>query len=138
MERQQAPFKANDQTKEVEAKLQQTRSLLDDGFKRDRLAIKDSDDRPARPDSWNSKARNGLMFNPDDLDDGVVTRAEMAEGTSRMAPRSIVYENTKIPLPHVPERPPLRQHQQFVMPSRDVPVSMTKTQASLVAAILHE
>ncbi|KAJ3472422.1 hypothetical protein NLG97_g11000 [Lecanicillium saksenae] len=93
--------------KEVTDRLAQDGKLIDDGFmKRDRLAIKDSDDRPARPDSWNSEAQNGLMFAPKDLDDGVKTMAQSAEDASRAGPKSVVYANTRVPQPHVPQRPP--------------------------------
>ena len=101
------PSKQMIKQKEVETKIQSTRSLIDDGYtKRYRLAIKDSDERPARPDSWKSDPKNSLMFNPDGLDDGVTTVAQIAEESSHMAPRSIAYENTRMPQPHVPQRPP--------------------------------
>ncbi|UNI19105.1 hypothetical protein JDV02_005321 [Purpureocillium takamizusanense] len=101
------PSKQMIKQKEVTDKLAETGKLIDDGFiKRDRLAIKDSDDRPARPDSWNANPRNGLMFAPDELGDGVATVAQRAEEASRMAPKTIVLENTRIPQPHVPQRPP--------------------------------
>ncbi|KAJ6438654.1 molecular chaperone (ABC1) [Purpureocillium lavendulum] len=101
------PSKQMIKQKEVTDKLAESGKLIDDGFiKRDRLAIKDSDDRPARPDSWNANPRNGLMFTPSELDDGVVTVAQRAEEASRMAPKTIVLENTRIPQPHVPQRPP--------------------------------
>ncbi|CAG9952131.1 unnamed protein product [Clonostachys rosea f. rosea IK726] len=73
--------------REVEDKLSQTRSLTDDGFKKDRLAIKDSDDRPARPDSWNAAPKNTLMFTAEGVDDGRRTVAQKAgssiSGTSK-------------------------------------------------------
>ncbi|POR33328.1 Protein ABC1, mitochondrial [Tolypocladium paradoxum] len=100
------PSKQMIKQKEVTDELEKSRSLVDDGFKRDRLAIKDADDRPARPDAWNAAPRNGLMFEPSELDDGVVTVVQKAEEASRMAPKSIVYENTRIPQPHIPQRPP--------------------------------
>ncbi|CAH0053408.1 unnamed protein product [Clonostachys solani] len=92
--------------REVEDKLSQTRSLTDDGFKKDRLAIKDSDDRPARPDSWNAAPKNTLMFTVDGVDDGAETVAQKAATASRAPPRTIVYSNTRMPDPHVPNRPP--------------------------------
>ncbi|KAK5993209.1 ES2-like protein [Cladobotryum mycophilum] len=100
------PSKQMIKQKEVTNRLEKTRNLVDDGFKRDRLAIKDADERPARPDTWNAAPKNGLMFAPEGLEDGVITMAQTAEEASRMAPRSIVYENTRIPQPHVPQRPP--------------------------------
>ncbi|PON30253.1 hypothetical protein TGAM01_v200693 [Trichoderma gamsii] len=100
------PSKQMIKQKEVTDRLEQTRSLVDDGFKRDRLAIKDNDERPAQPDSWKVAPRNGLMFQPEGLEDGVKTLAESTEELSRMAPRSISYENTRMPQPHVPQRPP--------------------------------
>ncbi|UKZ57892.1 hypothetical protein TrVGV298_011753 [Trichoderma virens] len=100
------PSKQMIKQKEVTDRLEKTRSLVDDGFKRDLLAIKDVEERPARPDSWKAAPRNGLMFEPEGLEDGVKTIAESAEELSRMAPRSISYENTRMPQPHVPQRPP--------------------------------
>lgn len=100
------PSKQMIKQKEVSDKLAESRSLLDDGFKRDRLAIKDREDRPARPDAWDAAPQNGLMFQPDGLEDGVVTMAQQADDASRMAPRAIVYANTRVPQPHVPQRPP--------------------------------
>ncbi|UKZ83586.1 hypothetical protein TrVFT333_011395 [Trichoderma virens FT-333] len=100
------PSKQMIKQKEVTDRLEKTRSLVDDGFKRDLLAIKDVEERPARPDSWKVAPRNGLMFEPEGLEDGVKTIAESAEELSRMAPRSISYENTRMPQPHVPKRPP--------------------------------
>ncbi|RDA95693.1 hypothetical protein CP533_1116 [Ophiocordyceps camponoti-saundersi (nom. inval.)] len=91
---------------EVKVRLSKTRALVDDGFKRDRLAIKDSDDRPAQPDTWKFAPRNGLMFEPEGLEEGVVSVAQRAEESSRMPPKSIIYENTGIPEPHVPKQPP--------------------------------
>ncbi|PHH86507.1 hypothetical protein CDD83_10130 [Cordyceps sp. RAO-2017] len=100
------PSKQMIKQKEVADKLRETRSLIDDGFKRDRLAIKDRDERPARPDTWNAAPRNGLMFEPAGLDEGVITVAQKAEEASRMPPKSIMYDNTGIPQPHIPQRPP--------------------------------
>lgn len=93
--------------KAVTDRLAQDGKLIDDGYmKRDRLAIKDSDNRPARPDSWKSDPQNGLMFAPKDLDDGVKTRAQASEDASRSGPKAVVYANTRVPQPHVPQRPP--------------------------------
>lgn len=93
--------------KAVTDRLAQDGKLVDDGFmKRDRLAIKDSDNRPARPDGWKSEAQNGLMFQPKGLDDGVKTVAQAAADASRSAPKAVVYANTRVPQPHVPQRPP--------------------------------
>lgn len=100
------PSKMMIKQKEVSDKLSETRSLIDDGFKRDRLAIKDREDRPARPDAWKAAPHNGLMFEPHGLEDGVVTVAQKADEASRMAPRTIMYANTRAPQPHVPQRPP--------------------------------
>lgn len=93
--------------KAVTARLAQDGKLVDDGFmRRDRLAIKDSDNRPARPDSWNSEAQNGLMFGPKDIDDGLKTVAQAAADASKSGPKTVVYANTRVPQPHVPQRPP--------------------------------
>lgn len=99
------PSKQMIKQKEVTDRLKKQRSLVDDGFKKDRLAIQDADDRPTRPDTWNAAPRNGLMFQPSGLDDNVTTLAQKADESSRMGPRAIVYENTRIPQPHVPQRP---------------------------------
>ncbi|KAF4120202.1 protein DGCR14 [Geosmithia morbida] len=103
------PSKQMIKQKEVQDRLAQQGRLIDDGYmkKSGRLAIKDSsDDRPAKPDHWNSAPRNSLMYGPENMEDGVPTVADRQAQASRMGPRTIVYENTRIPEPHVPKRPP--------------------------------
>lgn len=93
--------------KEVKDRLAKTRSLTDDGFsKKDRLAIKDSDNRPAMADTWNFEAKNTFMFAVDGVEDDAPTVSGMAENASRMGPKSINYANTRAPEPYVPKRPP--------------------------------
>ncbi|KAK0635661.1 nuclear protein DGCR14 [Bombardia bombarda] len=94
------PSKMQLKQKEVEAKLVETRgSLMDDGFRKDRLAIKGKDDRPAAPNHWKSKPNNELMFPPEGVDGVVETVAERAQVESRAAPKTIVYANTRMPQP---------------------------------------
>lgn len=104
------PSKQELKQMEVKAKLTASgKSLTDDGFKRDRLAIQDKDDRPAAPDTWKAEPRNSLMFAPDGVDDGRETFASRAQDLSRAGPKAIVYENTRAPGPAVapgPLRPP--------------------------------
>jgi len=95
------PSKQQLKQKEVEAQLTKTRgSLLDDGFKKDRLAIKNKDDRPAAPNHWKAKPMNGLMFAPEGVNGVLKTVAERAQAGSRAGPKSIVYANTRMPQPH--------------------------------------
>lgn len=76
------------------------RGLKDDGFERDRLAIEDSDNRPAMPDTWKFQPKNALMFAPDGVDDELPqTLASRAQEVSRAGPKTIVYENTRMPGP---------------------------------------
>lgn len=96
---------------EIKAKLAaRGKTLTDDGFKKDRLAIKDRDDRPAAPDTWKSDPKNGLMFNPESFDESRTdTVALRAQENSRAGPKTIVYENTRMPGSAVapePSRPP--------------------------------
>lgn len=96
---------------EVKARLIASgRSLKDDGFDKDRLAIEDKDDRPAMPDTWKFNPRNALMFVPDGVDDEVPeTLASRAQEISRAPPKTIVYENTSMPglaVSQEPSRPP--------------------------------
>lgn len=104
------PSKQELKQMEVKAKLTASgKTLTDDGFKRDRLAIQDKDDRPAVPDTWKTQPRNALMFAPDGVDDGRETVASRAQDLSRAGPKTIVYENTRVPGPAVaaePSRPP--------------------------------
>ena len=86
--------------KEVEAKLSEGRGgLADDGFKKDRLAIRDKDDRPAAPDHWKAKPNNELMFAPDGVDGIYESVAERAQAESRAEQKAIVYQNTRAPVP---------------------------------------
>ncbi|KAK4233602.1 nuclear protein Es2-domain-containing protein [Achaetomium macrosporum] len=99
------PSKQQLKQKEVEAKLIAQRgsgALSDDGFTRDRLAIRDQDaaDRPAAPEHWNgAKPNNELMFVPDGVDGKLQTVAERAQAESSAPPKRIVYENTRVPQP---------------------------------------
>lgn len=99
------PSKQMIKQKEVEDKLAETRSLVDDGHKKDRMAIKDKDDRPACPDTWRSTPRNGLMFATEGVEDESGSVAAQAAEASRMGPKAIVLENTRMPKPHIPKRP---------------------------------
>lgn len=101
------PSKQELKQMEVKAKLTASgKSLTDDGFKRDRLAIQDKDDRPAVPDTWNAEPRNALMFAPDGVDDGRETVASRAQDLSRAGPKTIMYENTRVQGPAVTAEAP--------------------------------
>ncbi|KAI1840276.1 hypothetical protein JX266_013529 [Neoarthrinium moseri] len=95
------PSKMQLKQKQVEAKLAETRSLTDDGFKRDRLAIRDRDERPAQPDSWKALPNNSLMFEPDSVEDSMETVAQKSEAISRAAPKAVNYQNTRLAPPKV-------------------------------------
>ncbi|CZT06146.1 hypothetical protein WAI453_005173 [Rhynchosporium graminicola] len=84
--------------KEIETKLLTLRSsLVDDGGKRDRLAIADANEKPARPDSWKSRPDNNLMFSLESVEDSIETVAQKSQNESRAAPRAVVYSNTRMP-----------------------------------------
>lgn len=93
------PSKQELKQMEIKAKLAAGgRSMVDDGFRKDRLAIKDKDDRPAVPDTWKSDPKNGLMFNPESFDESRVdTVALRSQEASRAGPKTIVYANTRMP-----------------------------------------
>jgi len=94
------PSKQMLKQKEVEAKLAKARGgLLDDGFKKDRLAIKDKNNRPAAPEHWKAKPNNELMFAPDGVDGLVESVAQRAQAESRAPPKAIIYANTRMPQP---------------------------------------
>ncbi|KAI1005083.1 hypothetical protein K3495_g3140 [Podosphaera aphanis] len=93
----QLPSKMMLKQKEVETKLLQSRSSLeDDGGKRDRLAIRDKSETPAI--SWISKPKNQLMFGPDGVEDSVQTIAKKAQDDSKAGPKSVTYTNTRLPV----------------------------------------
>lgn len=100
------PSKQMIKQQEVERRLAQTRSLIDDGYKRDRLAIRDAEERPAQPDTWKSNPKNTLMFGADGVRDDLETTAQRAAEASRMGPKAILHHNTRMPQPHIPHRPP--------------------------------
>lgn len=95
------PSKMQLKQKQIEANLSKTRGLIDDGWERDRLAIKDRDERPAQPDYWKSVPNNALMFAPDSVEDSLETVAQRAEASSKAAPKSVNYQNTRMPVPKV-------------------------------------
>ncbi|KAI1365361.1 nuclear protein DGCR14 [Xylaria arbuscula] len=96
------PSKMQLAQKKVEARLLESgRSLEDDGFKKDRLAIKGKDDRPAQPDTWKAPPNNTLMFAPDGVGDNVETQIQVAEAASRAPPKAINYQNTRLPAPYL-------------------------------------
>ncbi|PBP20522.1 nuclear protein Es2 [Diplocarpon rosae] len=93
------PSKMMQKQKEIEARVLISHGKLkDDGGKRDRMAIQDVAERPARPDSWKSKPNNGLMFRLESVEDSVETMAQRAQTESRAAPREVVYSNTRMPV----------------------------------------
>ncbi|PHH80310.1 hypothetical protein CDD82_1838 [Ophiocordyceps australis] len=98
------PSKHMVKQKEIIDRLEKSGQL--DGFRRDKLGIKDADQRPAQPDTWKAAPRNGLMFVPEGLNDGLVSIAQRDQEQSHMAPMAIDYENTKMPQPDIPQRPP--------------------------------
>lgn len=96
------PSKMMLKQKEVETKLLQSRgSLQDDGGDRDRLAIRDTNEKPAKPNSWKSKPQNQLMFSPESVEDSLETVAQKAQNESRAAPKGVVYANTRLPDPEL-------------------------------------
>ncbi|KAI1814781.1 nuclear protein DGCR14 [Poronia punctata] len=79
--------------------LESGKSLEDDGFhKKERLAIKDKDDRPAQPETWKSTPNNALMFAPDGEGVPVSTAS-----SSRAPPKAVSYENTRLHAPPPPQ-----------------------------------
>ncbi|KAI0446646.1 nuclear protein DGCR14 [Xylaria telfairii] len=99
------PSKMQLAQKQVETKLLEAgKSPVDDGFeKRDRLAIKDKDDRPAQTNTWKSLPNNALMFAPDGVEDSMETRVQVAEAASRAPPKAVNYQNTRLPVPQISE-----------------------------------
>ncbi|TVY49511.1 Splicing factor ESS-2-like protein [Lachnellula occidentalis] len=105
------PSKMMLKQKEIEVKLLKSRgSIVDDGGERDRLAIRDVTERPARVDHWKSKPNNVLMFAPDSVEDSIQTVAQKSQEESRAAPRGVAHANTRMPAPENPTgeltRPP--------------------------------
>ncbi|KAI1075259.1 nuclear protein DGCR14 [Whalleya microplaca] len=89
--------------KEIEAKLMEKRSLIDDGFERELLAIKDREEKPAQCETWKSMPNNSLMFNPESIEDSMETRIQKAETESRAAPKGVNYPNTRLAVPKISE-----------------------------------
>ncbi|RDL35127.1 Uncharacterized protein BP5553_07058 [Venustampulla echinocandica] len=96
------PSKMMLKQKEVEVKLLESRnSLHDDGGERNKLAIRDVSEKPARPDGWKSKPNNTLMFQPDSVEDSIETVAQRSQQESRAAPKQVAYANTRMPVAEV-------------------------------------
>ena len=106
-ENNKMPSKMMLKQKEIETKLLQSRSSLeDDGHERNRLAIRDVAEKPARPDAWKSKPNNQLMFRPDSVEDSIETVAQKVQNESRAAPKGVAYANTRMPAPETVENAP--------------------------------
>ncbi|KAF6241672.1 hypothetical protein HO173_000383 [Letharia columbiana] len=61
--------------------------------------IEPRDTRKAMPDSWPSRPDNPFMFAPGSIEDTTQTVTQKNEETSRAPPRTVVYDNTRIPPP---------------------------------------
>ncbi|KAI4151371.1 MAG: hypothetical protein LQ340_003543, partial [Diploschistes diacapsis] len=77
-------------------------------------SVTELDTRPAAPDSWKSRPHNTLMFNPAGIEDELQTTQQAAEERSRIGPKAVVYDNTRMPsnttihsTPSVPPSPSL-------------------------------
>jgi protein DGCR14 len=67
------------------------------------LTLYNQDSRPAMPNYTKSAPRNSLMFQPESIEDELVTVAQEAEAKSNAPPKSIVHSNTRIEEPGLPE-----------------------------------
>ncbi|KAK6517713.1 hypothetical protein TWF506_004895 [Arthrobotrys conoides] len=67
----------------------------------DKTKLLEYQDKPAMPETWKINPRNGLMFTPANLDDGMLDPdLNPATNTeSRAAPKSISHANTRMPQP---------------------------------------
>ncbi|KAE8444378.1 hypothetical protein EG329_000578 [Mollisiaceae sp. DMI_Dod_QoI] len=109
------PSKMMLKQKEIETKLLVSREdLQDDGGERDRLAIRDVLEKPARPDAWKAKPNNSLMFAPESVEDSIETVAQKAQNGSKAEPKGVSYGNTRMPSmavaqedPNIPSSPSL-------------------------------
>ncbi|KAJ5812528.1 Nuclear protein DGCR14 [Penicillium riverlandense] len=60
-------------------------------------AIKtDLNSRPARPDGWDARPDNSLMFLPSSVEDTHETIQQKAEAASRAGPKRVLYQNTRL------------------------------------------
>ncbi|EPE09648.1 nuclear protein es2 [Ophiostoma piceae UAMH 11346] len=107
------PSKMQLKQREIEDRLIESgTAIVDDGYnKKDRLAIKDREDRPAAPEMWKTAPKNALMFGPDGLDSSVQSVAEKAQAESLAPPKSIVYANTRLQDPSVAAEQQRRRQQ---------------------------
>lgn len=77
------------------------------------LAIETSDTRKAMPDAWPSRPDNEFMFAPSSIEDSHQTIQQRAEETSRLPPKAVIYDNTRLapplpdPDPAIPPSPSL-------------------------------
>lgn len=71
----------------------------------------DPDSRQAMPETWRSKPDNAFMFAPDSIEDHTQTVQQLAEATSRAPPKTVIYQNTRLPPtnpdPSIPPSPSL-------------------------------
>ncbi|CAK7240492.1 MAG: hypothetical protein STHCBS139747_001934 [Sporothrix thermara] len=134
------PSKMQLKQKEVQDQLLAAgRGLVDDGHKRDRLAIQDREERPAAPDTWKTAPKNPLMFLPDSQVEGQMeTVAQKRQAESLAAPSSIVYANTRLPgqsLLSVQQQQQQKQKQQRSSSVSGAPIPPSPTLSAVRDAI---
>lgn len=93
--------------RQIAHRAREAKLLAANGAPDKRLALTTGadDTRPAKPDSWKHRPDNELMFGPSSVEDEFETVAQKAEAESRAGPKSVVYDNTRLPPPALPQQP---------------------------------
>ena len=83
-------------TREAKRITAQGAKPADNADEKKALVKSDLDSRPAKPDAWDAKPENSLMFLPSSIEDTHETIQQKVEAASRAGPKRVLYQNTRL------------------------------------------
>ena len=83
-------------TREAKRITAQGEKPADNADEKKALIKSDLDSRPAKPDAWDAKPENSLMFLPSSIEDTHETIQQRVEAASRAGPKKVLYQNTRL------------------------------------------
>lgn len=86
------------EVKRITAQGEKPAAAADNADEKNKAALikSDLDSRPAKPDAWDAKPENSLMFLPSSIEDTHETIQQRVEAASRAGPKRVLYQNTRL------------------------------------------